>query len=254
MRDYRDAKAMATTLRQLLRDRQVDLSHGECLEIVARQFGLRNWNVLADRLGPGRPVVSSGLSLPAGWWPSGARPDLYEMGVDPGMRVGGQVAAVIRARHPEQPLAYAAGVFATLMQSVDAGGWRCRRVALEAGLRCQDVAGAAAIWLRVDKAPGQPIAFDNLETRAAEGPLRGDHDWTTRRIVLDVGEEATTLNYGFMLRGTGSVWATDVRITEVGPDVAQTGTGPRRLDAPGNLDFSRLAGSTETTAGDPGSP
>lgn len=245
---------MATTLRQLLRDRQVDLPHGACLEIVARQFGLKNWNVLADRLGPGRPVVSPGLSLPAGWWPSGSRPDLYEMGVDPEMRADGQVAAVIRARHPEQPLAYAAGAFATLMQSVDASGSRCTRVALQVDLRCRDVAGAASIWLRVDKAPGQLIAFDNMETRGADGPLKGNHGWTRRRIVLDIGREAATLNYGFMLRGTGSVWAAGIRITEVGPDVAQTGTGPRRLDAPDNLDFSRPATGAQTAAGDPGNP
>lgn len=254
MRDYRDAKTMATTLRQLLRRRQVDLSHGECLEIVARQFGLKNWNVLSDRLGPERPAASPSLTLPAGWWPSGARPDLYEMGVDPEVRVGGRVAAVIRARHPEQPLAYAVGVFATLMQSVDASAHHCRRVALEVDLRCKEVAGAASIWLRVDKAPGQLIAFDNMETRQADGPLKGSHDWTTRRIVLDIAREATTLNYGFMLRGSGSVWAADIRITEVGPDVAQTCTGPRTLDAPDNLDFSRLAQSTRTATGDAGSP
>lgn len=243
MRDYRDAKAMASTLRQTLRSRQIDLSHGECLEIVARQFGLKNWNVLADRLGQARPSMPSGLSRPAGWWPSGARPDLYEMGIDPDVRRSGCVAAIIRAAHSNQPLAYAAGVFATLMQSCDARSHHGRRVALDVELRCEDVAGAASVWLRVDKAPGQLIAFDNMETRGADGPLKGSHDWTTRRIVLDVASEAATLNYGFMLRGIGSVWAANIRLSEVGPAVAQTGTGPRRLDAPDNLDFSRQAGS-----------
>lgn len=50
MRTFRDAKTMAKTLRaELLARRQVELGHSECLEIVARQFGHDNWNVMAAR-------------------------------------------------------------------------------------------------------------------------------------------------------------------------------------------------------------
>jgi hypothetical protein len=52
MRTFRDAKAMARTLRAEVLDRkQVDLTHSECLEIVARQFGLDNWNILSAKIG-----------------------------------------------------------------------------------------------------------------------------------------------------------------------------------------------------------
>ena len=51
MRTFRQAKAMARTLRsELLERRQVELFHSETLEIVARQFGLRDWNGLAARI------------------------------------------------------------------------------------------------------------------------------------------------------------------------------------------------------------
>lgn len=50
MRTFRDAKAMAKSLRQALERRQVDLSHSECLELVAQQFGVDNWNILAARI------------------------------------------------------------------------------------------------------------------------------------------------------------------------------------------------------------
>ena len=43
----KDAKAMARSLRVALADRNFSLSHSECLEIVARQFGLADWNTLA---------------------------------------------------------------------------------------------------------------------------------------------------------------------------------------------------------------
>jgi catechol 2,3-dioxygenase-like lactoylglutathione lyase family enzyme len=50
MRSFRDAKLMAKTLREALASRQIDLSHSETLEIVARQFGLADWNTAAARL------------------------------------------------------------------------------------------------------------------------------------------------------------------------------------------------------------
>jgi ATP-dependent Lon protease len=50
MRDFRDAKAMAQTLREALKSRSVDLSHSESLELTARMLGLRNWNVLAAKI------------------------------------------------------------------------------------------------------------------------------------------------------------------------------------------------------------
>jgi catechol 2,3-dioxygenase-like lactoylglutathione lyase family enzyme len=51
MRTFRDAKVMAKALRAEARARrEVDLSHSECLEIVARQFGFDNWNILAAKI------------------------------------------------------------------------------------------------------------------------------------------------------------------------------------------------------------
>lgn len=51
MADFTDAKAMAKRLRAALADRQLDLTHSETLEIVARQFGVDDWNVLAAKIG-----------------------------------------------------------------------------------------------------------------------------------------------------------------------------------------------------------
>jgi ATP-dependent Lon protease len=44
---HKDAKAMAKALRAALEERHVALSHGECLEIVARQLGFADWNTLS---------------------------------------------------------------------------------------------------------------------------------------------------------------------------------------------------------------
>jgi catechol 2,3-dioxygenase-like lactoylglutathione lyase family enzyme len=50
MRDFRDAKLMAKALRQALASRDISLTHSETLEIVARQFGLDQWNILSARI------------------------------------------------------------------------------------------------------------------------------------------------------------------------------------------------------------
>lgn len=56
MRDFRDAKAMAQTLSEVLSAKSVSLSHSESLELIARILGLRDWNVLAARIQASQPV------------------------------------------------------------------------------------------------------------------------------------------------------------------------------------------------------
>jgi uncharacterized protein len=67
MRDFRDAKAMAQTLRQAMKDKSISLTHSESLELVARLLGLHDWNELAakiqgERRPPAAQPVRSALS------------------------------------------------------------------------------------------------------------------------------------------------------------------------------------------------
>jgi hypothetical protein len=50
MLTHKDAKTMAKSLRDALGNRNVQLSHSDCLEIVARQFGLADWNTLVAKI------------------------------------------------------------------------------------------------------------------------------------------------------------------------------------------------------------
>jgi small subunit ribosomal protein S1 len=47
MRDFRDAKAMARTLREALAAKGATISNSESLELTARMLGERDWNTLA---------------------------------------------------------------------------------------------------------------------------------------------------------------------------------------------------------------
>ncbi|GMO92788.1 LON peptidase substrate-binding domain-containing protein [Bradyrhizobium sp. TM239] len=50
MRDFRDAKAMAQTLRESLTSKAVTVSHSESLELVSRMLGVADWNTLSALL------------------------------------------------------------------------------------------------------------------------------------------------------------------------------------------------------------
>jgi ClpX C4-type zinc finger protein/glyoxalase superfamily protein len=67
MRDFRDAKAMAHTLRDALKAKAVETSHSECLELIAKAFGYDNWNILSAKVETARSGASDGRALsPAG--------------------------------------------------------------------------------------------------------------------------------------------------------------------------------------------
>jgi len=61
MSTLKGAKTMAKSLRGALADRNVLLSHSDCLEIVARQFGFADWNTLLAKLPIARGVPSQDL-------------------------------------------------------------------------------------------------------------------------------------------------------------------------------------------------
>lgn len=47
MRDFRDAKAMAKTIRATLAAKSLKISNGESLELTAKAFGVADWNTLS---------------------------------------------------------------------------------------------------------------------------------------------------------------------------------------------------------------
>jgi len=64
MHTFLDSKAMAKALRAALADRQIDITHSDSLELVAREFGFANWNMLAARIDAAQ---ADELELPSGW-------------------------------------------------------------------------------------------------------------------------------------------------------------------------------------------
>ncbi len=64
MRDYRDAKAMAQTLRHALKEKAVSLTHSESLELIARVLGFADWNVLSAKIQAGSSEAAGPPAIP----------------------------------------------------------------------------------------------------------------------------------------------------------------------------------------------
>lgn len=231
MHTFMDAKLMAKLLRQALAERNIDISHSDGLELIARQFGLANWNILSAKI---EAAGATGDKIPLGWSKSGARPGSYHVGIDPQQR-----AAII-----ESKASVAADLsdadFCTLMQAVDAAAYRGRRARLKCELKAVGVAGGVTAWFRID-GPSGSLRFENLERYQKGGPISGDTDWVARSIVLDVPDEATVLNFGFYLKGTGRGLARNISLEEVDDATPLNTPDTGALAKPTNLDFVSLA-------------
>ena len=127
--------------------------------------------------------------------------------------------------------------FGTLMQTFQADAYAGKRVRMSGYARAQDVKDWAGLWMRVDGARGEPLAFDHMQDRA----IKGTSDWKKYEIVLDVPESAQHIAFGLLLTGAGQVWMGDLSFEVVTKDVASAGAAPAKAASsqPANLDFEK---------------
>lgn len=229
MHTFLDSKIMAKALRAALAERQIDIGHSDSLELVARQFGFDNWNILAARI----EAATARPALPAGWIIGGSTPDRYRIGIDAALTGTVRLERIAGTGDDDEG-------FATLMQTIAAEDFVGGALQLTTELR-SEAAGRGALWMRVDPVGGgRYLRFDNMHTRSRDGVLTGDSNWVRRSVVLDVPEGAGTINYGIMLVGNGTLWARHVTVEAADPSeiVLKTPPLPRR---PTNLGFGEAA-------------
>jgi hypothetical protein len=177
-------------------------------------------------------VARSQAEVPRGWFAPSATKD-YEGTVDSKVSRSGKACASIRS------ISATPKNFGNLMQSFPANDYRSKRVRLTGYVKTLNATGAQ-FWLRVDSkgiwSTAKTLAFDNMANR----PVVGTADWTKCELVLDVPDDAATINLGCMLFGTGNLWIDDLKFEVVGKDVPVTDMyrGSVKLPkAPQNLDF-----------------
>lgn len=229
---FSDSKSMANALRKALAERRIEITHSDSLELVARQFGYANWNILAAQIE--RDSLPR-LALPEGWFVSHPAPEYYRIGLDPEHPGEALVASVGGADIPE-------GRTGVMMQSVEALPHLGRRMRFSAELRCEDIVGTGSIWMRVDPQSGRFLRFDNMLNHGDDAALRGTEPWRLVEVILDVPEGAASIHFGLLLSGRGRLWARDLRLEPVEDDRQPTAWRPF-LPRPTNLDFRQSRGA-----------
>lgn len=170
-------------------------------------------------------AMGDGFDLPEGWVPVGDSYPAYHLELSEEAGLDGRGLRI-------QSREGASGHFGGIAQSIAADDFVGKRVRLRGQVRAIGVSGWAGLWLRVDsEGSSQVLAFDNMSDR----PVRGDKDWASYDIVLDVPEGAGSLVFGALLSGQGEIHVDSMELDEVGEDVPLTARpAPRR---PQNMSF-----------------
>jgi hypothetical protein len=136
-----------------------------------------------------------------GWFQAGSAPDSYIAGIDNKIAKNGQKSAFTESKSETIE------GFSTIMQKCDAKNYLGTKIKMTGYLKSQNVTSWSGMWLRIDsKTMGETLGFDNMQVR----PVTGNSDWTKCEIIMEVPEESVTLNYGFLLSGSGKIWFDNV--------------------------------------------
>lgn len=136
-------------------------------------------------------------------------------------------------RGPDAP-----GGWGTLMQTVDAGPYRGRRIRMSAAVRTgRAKASRAQLWLRIDRPNHRTGFFDNMGDR----PIVASPEWTTYEISGTVDPDAVWVAFGIILYAHGEAWLDDVRLEVHGRLVTREPEPPRALTRRGLRNLLALA-------------
>ena len=142
--------------------------------------------------------------VPAGWSRVGSHQG-YEVRVDPGGGRGGSACVVLRGTDPAE------GTFTGISQAVEASRWRGKRLRVSAWIRSQGMDDWGGLFVRIDDAGGERVAFGNNR----KFPVKGTTGWRRYQVVLDVPETAASISFGVHLNGNGLLWADDFALDPV---------------------------------------
>jgi hypothetical protein len=231
MHSFMDSKLMAKLLRQALAERSIELSHSDCLELVSRQFGVANWNILSARI-EANTLALTPLPMPEGWVDGSVRSDgFFRMGLDPDHPGCALIASTPMADHATEHK------FGTMSQSISAEPYRGASIRVACRLSSEHIDGAGTMWLRVDSQRVTALRFSNL-LDMKDVPLKGTREWAEFAITLDVPGEAASIHFGFLLQGRGLLRARDFSVERVDTIAASPSLRSYRHETPINLGFS----------------
>jgi len=186
-------------------------------------------NSVHEAIAAAPPASNSGmrgLKIAADCWGMrGSAPLDYSVTLDREVRTNGAASALISSLRDTRG-------YTTLFQTSAAGALRGKRVEFSADVRTRAATGGAYLLLRAADANGDPVAFDNMTMsfgpyrtmdRPVNRAVKGDSEWSTEHVVVDIPENAAVITYGVSLEGTGKAWIDNAHLEMVSDDVETTG-------------------------------
>jgi C-terminal processing protease CtpA/Prc len=116
--------------------------------------------------------------------------------------------------------------FGTITARIPADPMKGRRVKISGELRTQGAVEGASLWVRIDR-DASTLMLDNGMDRL----VRGDAEWTRRSVSLPVSADATTVLFGVILQGNGSVAVRGLRLESLSADGPIAPEAGKVLDA-----------------------
>jgi len=166
-----------------------------------------------------------------GWFKTGSLPDSYKTGLDNKIFKNGLNSAFVESIDNNVE------GFGTMMQTCNAKNYLGTRIKMTGYIKSEKVSDWAGMWLRVDsRIEHTSLSFDNMQDR----PVTGTTDWTKCEIILNVPEESGTLNFGFLISGTGKIWFDNISIEiqdNATPEISTDLNSLTVPEKPTNLDF-----------------
>ncbi len=119
-----------------------------------------------------------------------------------------------------------------------------RKLVLTGYLRAENIVGSAGLSLRLDK-ERKTLAIEEM----GEYPLEGTTDWSRFSIELNYIDDIDNLVFGAYLKGQGTLWVDDLRLTLDGVDITEarkkgnrksTAYSDHEFDDESKIDFETL--------------
>lgn len=165
-----------------------------CYGLLLVDAGRAHFAALATRVVDGSvPTTDGGLGN--GWFLAGNAPDRYA----PTLSFASSGAA--QGTLASRDATVAADLFGTVMTSIDAAPDVGKTLRLVGNVAPTNVTGWAGLWMRIDDADGNTLAFDNMQDR----PITGSAAAAPYTVELDVPAGAATISFGILLDGSGRV-------------------------------------------------
>lgn len=148
------------------------------------------------------------------WSLEGKTPSKYAMGRDSSVTCNASASLALRSTAPASA---SDGDFGAAGNTVPAEYFG-KRVRLFGFVKAVEVTGWAGLWMTAHRPAGG--SGDNMQARAIIGTL----SWRRYEVVVDIPADATSVGYGLLLSGEGSVWLSGVNLEVVDSTVPVTGT------------------------------